>query len=464
MNRREFLAVAGGAALSACTEPPPSADAERPPNIVFIMADDLGYAHLGSYGQKEIRTPRLDAFAERSLRFTQAYSGCTVCAPARSSLMTGLHTGHTPVRGNSGGLPLPDRATTVAEVLKAAGYATGIFGKWGLGEAGTEGVPELQGFDETLGPLHQIHAQYYHPEFLWKNGSPLPLPENENGRKGRYAPDVMLGGALEFLRSHAEEPFFLYFPSIAPHHEFQAPEENFQEYAGRYEEQPYIREDRGFEVQEQPAAAFAGMVTRLDSDVGKLLDELDRLGLTDNTVVFFTSDNGPVDFEPIDKAFDGNGSLRGHKGDLYEGGIRVPMLVRWPGQIEPGVSDFPWAFWDVLPTFAELAGAKAPEGLDGQSVAPTLRGEQQAPHEFLYWETERRGGLHQAVRMGRWKGLRFGAAAPLELYDLEADPSETSNVAAKNPDVAARVEEYLATARTEPPVLMEPGWTKPVPA
>jgi arylsulfatase A-like enzyme len=224
MHRREFLAAAAGAALAACTEPQV---AERPPNIVFIMADDLGYAHLGCYGQKEIRTPRLDAFAKEALRFTQAYSGCTVCAPARSSLMTGMHTGHTPVRGNSGGLPLPAPATTVAEILKQAGYATGIFGKWGLGEAGTEGVPENQGFDETLGPLHQIHAQYYYPEFLWKNGSPLPLPENENGRKGRYAPDAMLGGALEFLRAHADHPFFLYFPSIVPHHEFQVPEENF---------------------------------------------------------------------------------------------------------------------------------------------------------------------------------------------------------------------------------------------
>jgi arylsulfatase A-like enzyme len=413
---------------------------------------------LGAYGQKEIRTPRLDAFAEESLRFTQAYSGCTVCAPARSSLMTGLHTGHTPVRGNSGGLPLPAPATTVAEVLKKAGYATGIFGKWGLGEAGTEGVPEKQGFDETLGPLHQVHAQYYYPEFLWKNGSPLPLPENENGAKGRYAPDVMLGGALDFVRAHAEEPFFLYFPSIIPHHEFQVPEENFREYAGRYEETPFIREDRGFEIQEQPAAAFAGMVTRLDGDVGKLLDEIDRLGLRENTVVFFTSDNGGVDFEPIDKAFQGNGALRGHKTDLYEGGIRVPMLVRWPGKIEPGVSEFPWAFWDFLPTAAELAGAEAPEGIDGMSVVPTLLGKEQEPHEFLYWETERAGKLHQAVRMGSWKLVRDAPDGLVELFDLAADPGETTNVAAEHPDVVARIEGYLATARTPPPELEEPGW------
>jgi arylsulfatase A-like enzyme len=464
MNRREFLTLSSAAALASCTEPPQTSKREKPPNIVFIMADDLGYAHLGSYGQTEIRTPRLDAFARQSLRFTQAYSGCTVCAPARSSLMTGLHTGHTPVRGNSGGLPLPGSSVTVAEVLKAAGYATGIFGKWGLGEAGTEGVPELQGFDETLGPLHQIHAQYYYPEFLWKNGSPLPLPENENGRKGRYAPDVMLGGALDFLRNHAAEPFFLYFPSIVPHHEFQVPDENLQEYAGRYQEQPFIREDRGFEVQPQPAAAFAGMVTRLDSDVGKLLDEIDRLGIADNTVVFFTSDNGPVDFAPIDRAFHGNGPLRGHKTDLYEGGIRVPMLVRWPGHIQPGVSDFPWAFWDFLPTAADLAGAEPPASLDGQSIAPTLLGREQAPHDFLYWETERSGVLHQAVRMGPWKALRFGEDAPLELYNLESDPGETSNVAAANPDVIAQIEAYLASARTPPPALVEPGWSKPVPA
>ncbi len=425
------------------------------------MADDLGYAHLGCYGQREIRTPRLDELARQSLRFTQAYSGCTVCAPARSALMTGLHTGHTPVRGNTGGLALPDRATTVAEVLKKAGYATGIFGKWGLGEAGTEGVPELQGFDETLGPLHQIHAQYYYPEFLWKNGAPMPLPENANGRKGRYAPDVMLGGALDFLRNHADEPFFLYFPSIVPHHEFQVPEDDFQEYAGRYQEQPYIREDRGFEIQHQPAAAFAGMVTRLDRDVGELLDELDRLGIADDTIVFFTSDNGPVDFAPIARAFDGTGSLRGHKGDLYEGGIRVPMLVRWPGKIEPGVSDFPWAFWDVLPTAAEFAGARAPSGLDGQSTAPTLLGEEQQPHELFYWESQRGGKLQQAVRMGRWKGVRSEPGAPLELYDLEADPGEERDVAAGSPAVVALIESSLESARTEPPELVEPGWVKP---
>ena len=455
MNRRNFLALSGGAALAGCSGSAPS---ERRPNIVFIMADDLGRAHLGAYGQKEIRTSRLDAFAAESLRFTQAYSGCTVCAPARSSLMTGLHTGHTPVRGNSGGLPLPSAAVTVAEILKKAGYATGIFGKWGLGEVGTEGVPEKQGFDEALGPLHQVHAQYYYPEFLWKNGSPLPLPENANRGKGRYAPDVMLDGALEFVRAHADAPFFLYFPSIVPHHEFQAPQENFQEYAGRYEEKPFIREDRGFEVQEQPAAAFAGMVTRLDGDVGMLLDEIERLGLRENTVVFFTSDNGPVDFEPIDKAFNGNGDLRGHKTDLYEGGIRVPMLVRWPGKIEPGVSDFPWAFWDFLPTAAELAGAQAPEGIDGMSVVPTLLGRDQAPHEYLYWETERAGKLYQAVRSGKWKLIRDAPDGLVQLFDLETDPGETTNLAADQPDTVARIVDYLATARTPPPELEEPGW------
>ena len=444
--------------VSACSEAPV---AERPPNIVFIMADDLGRGHLGCYGQKEIRTPRLDEFAKESLRFTQAYAGCTVCAPSRSCLMTGLHTGHTPVRGNSGGLPLPASSTTVAETLKAAGYVTGIFGKWGLGEAGTEGAPEKQGFDETLGPLHQIHAQYYYPEFLWKNGSPLALPENAQGQKGRYAPDVMLNGAMEFLRAHANERFLLYFPSIVPHHEFQAPEENFREYAGRYEETPFIREDRGFEIQEQPAAAFGGMVTRLDADVGKLLDELDELGLKDNTVVFFTSDNGPVDFGPIEKAFDGNGELRGHKTELYEGGIRTPMLVRWPGKITPGVSEFPWAFWDFLPTAAELAGVEAPEGLDGQSVVATLRGQERTPHEFLYWESERAGGLQQAVRMGRWKAIRDAPGQALQLFDLDTDAGETADVAAEQPEVVKRITEYLAAARTPPPELEEPGWLKP---
>ena len=456
MNRRQFLSVSAGAALAACSQgPTPVAETERPPNIVWVMADDLGWAHLGSYGQKEIKTPRLDALATQSLRFTSAYAGCTVCAPSRSALMTGLHTGHTPVRGNSGGTPLPADTLTVAKALQQAGYATGCFGKWGLGGAGTEGVPNKMGFDEYLGPLHQIHAQYYYPEYLWRNEERLELPGNRDGGKGQYAPDVMFDEAVKFIENHRDEPFFLYAPAIAPHHEFQVPEEDFRPYAERgYEEQPFIREDRGFEIQHQPAAAFAGMVTRLDRQVGQLLDKLDELGLSDNTVFIFTSDNGPVDFAPIDKAFQGNGPFRGHKTDLYEGGVRVPMLVRWPGRVEPGVSDFPWAFWDFFPTALEIAGAPAPAGLDGQSIVPTLLGEEREPPAFLYWET----GPKRAVRLGKWKVVRPGAEAPLELYDLDTDIGETKDIAAEQPEVVAGAAKIIAAQHTEPPELVEPGW------
>ncbi|MBI1358129.1 MAG: sulfatase-like hydrolase/transferase [Acidobacteria bacterium] len=394
MNRRTFLSVSAGATLAACSQSP-APEAPRPPNIIWIMADDLGWAHLGSYGQTEIRTPRLDALAQQSLRFTNAYAGCTVCAPSRSSLMTGLHTGHTPVRGNSGGLPLPAGAVTVAETLRQAGYATGCFGKWGLGGEGTEGVPNRQGFDEFLGPLHQI-----------------------------------------------------------PHHEFTVPAEDFDAYAGKYQEQPFIREDRGFVVQPQPAAAFAGMVTRLDRQVGALLDKLEALGLAENTVVFFTSDNGSVEFPPIANAFHGTGVFRGFKTDLYEGGIRVPMLVRWPGKVTPGVSDYPWAFYDFLPTAAEIAGAEPPPGLDGQSILPTLLGQGQEPPALLYWEA----GPARAVRLGDWKAIRPGPDAPIELYDLAHDPGETTDVAAQHADLVAGAEKILNAQHVDPPQLVEPGW------
>lgn len=458
MDRRSFLAASAGAALAACSaapEPEPQSE-QRPPNIVWVMADDLGWAHLGAYGQQEIETPNLDALARQSLRFTSAYSGCTVCAPSRSSLMTGLHTGHTPVRGNSGGLPLPSDAVTVAEVLREAGYATGCFGKWGLGGEGTEGVPNKQGFDEFLGPLHQIHAQYFYPDYLFHNEERLELEANHGGRREQYAPDVMFAGAERFVEEHADEPFFLYVPAIAPHHEFAVPEEDFRRYADRgYEETPFIREDRGFVVQEQPAAAFAGMVTRLDRQVGQLLEKIDDLGLAENTVFFFTSDNGPVDFAPIDKAFQGNGPFRGHKRDLYEGGLRVPMLVRWPGKVEPGVSDYPWAFWDFFATAAEIAGVESPPN-DGQSVLPTLLGQEQEPPALLYWEE----GDMRAVRLGKWKAIRLSPDGPIELYDLEADIGETKDVAAEHPDVVGGAEKLMATQHVDPPELVEPGWSK----
>jgi arylsulfatase A len=295
MDRRHFLQMAGTAGLAACASKTPAQ-----PNVILVMADDLGYGHLGCYGQQVIETPNIDRLAAEGMRFTDAYAGCTVCAPSRSALMTGQHTGHTPVRQNGGGASLPASAVTVAETLQASGYATGLFGKWGLGLQGTEGSPLRQGFDEYLGPLHQVHAQYYYPDHLWRNDARYPLEGNSFTAGSQYGPDVMQESALEFVRQNREQPFFLFRPSLIPHHEFQAPAETLARYIDRFEEEPFIRNDRGFTVQEQPAAHFAGMVTRLDQYVGQLMELLAELGIEENTLVLFTSDNGSIgDTAPI---------------------------------------------------------------------------------------------------------------------------------------------------------------------
>lgn len=297
---------------------------ERPPNVILVVADDLGSGHLGCYGQKIIQTPEIDRLAADGMRFTQAYSGCIVCAPSRSSLITGQHTGHTPVRTNSGGAPLPAGSPSIAKTLKDAGYATGIFGKWGLGGANTEGVPTRHGFDSFLGPLHQVHAQYYYPDHLWKNEERYPLAGNMGGKHAEYAPDVEHAAALQFLREHRDEPFFLYVPSTIPHHEFQSPASTLAPYLGRFEETPFVREDRGFEPQPRPAEHFAGMVARLDQQVGEIVRTVRELGLSERTIILFTSDNGSVGDAPaITHAFNGSNGLRGYKGSLYEGGLRV---------------------------------------------------------------------------------------------------------------------------------------------
>lgn len=457
-TRRELIArTAAVLGLAGCGR------GKSQPNIVLIMADDLGYRHLGCYGQKKIRTPHLDRMAAEGIRFTDAYAGCTVCAPSRSALMTGQHTGHTPVRGNDGGLPLPAGSFTMAEMLRGAGYATGIFGKWGLGEMGTEGIPTRQGFDEALGPLHQVHAQYYYPEFVWKNESPLALQGNRNGGQKEYVPDVLHQGALDFLSRHHERPFFLYVPSIIPHHEYQVPEDSLAEYRGRFPEEPFVRADRGFAPQPFPVAAFAGMVTRLDRQVGEILDRIRTLGLDQKTLVLFTSDNGAAaPFRPLIDVFQGSEGLRGFKSDLYEGGIRVPMIARWPGNVPAGgTSQHACASYDLMPTFAELAGVAAPAGIDGESILPALRGESQRPHEYLYWETTRRGRLAQAVRMGNWKAVRPAPDALVELYDLASDPAESHDIAAANAVTAAKAAQMFQSCHIDPPVLREPGWKKP---
>jgi arylsulfatase A-like enzyme len=436
----------------------PAGDAvqARKPNIVLILADDLGYGDIGPYGQKHILTPNLDRLAAQGRRFTQAYAGAAVCAPSRSVLMTGLHTGHTAVRANAGTIPLRAEDVTVAEVLQGAGYATGGFGKWGLGDAGSAGVPTTQGFKEFFGYLHQIHAHTYFPEFLWHNDRKYPLQGNANGGRGEYSADLIAENALRFIREHRDQPFFLYAAFTLPHGRFEVPND-----------EPYGSRDWP-----QPEKNFASMVTRLDGYVGRILALLAELKLDRETVVFFSSDNGGVSGEGHDvQRFRSNGPFRGEKATLYEGGIRVPMIVRWPGRVaENTTSDVPWAFWDFLPTVASLAGTRAPDGIDGVSMLPAIVAagagasgpgtrDKENVRDFFYWEHQtfdrqksalREAAMIQAVRMGDWKAVRLKPGAPLELYDLKRDVGETSDVAAAHPDLVARIETYLKTARTPP--------------
>ncbi len=482
-NRREFLGdtlrgslgALGAAALTSCGSSESSEEPARRPNIVFIMADDLGYGDLGCYGQKQISTPNIDRLASTGLKFTNAYAGCTVCAPSRSVLMTGYHMGHTSVRSNPGGVPLLPSDVTVAEILKSAGYATGIFGKWGLGDIGTEGHPNKQGLDEFCGYLHQVHAHYYYPEFIYRNSEELPLEGNADGGRETYAPDVITEHAVQFVRDHKDEPFFLYVPSVIPHLELLVPEDSMAEYRGKFpEDKPYRQPRNHYADQDEPRTAYAGMVTRLDRDVGRIMATIAELGLENETIVFFTSDNGAATPLWEDDYFGSTGGLRGHKQNFYEGGIRTPFIARWPDKVRRGVSDHITAFYDFLPTAAELAGAEIPEGIDGISIVPTLlgadaAGHEQATHEFLYWELPRYDSQTatfrdevpmQAVRMGDWKGVRPEPDGELELYNLAQDPAEANNVAAEHPDVMAKIEAYLQTARTEPRPQDQPehGW------
>jgi len=419
------------------------------PNIVFILADDLGYGDLGCYGQQQIQTPNLDRLAAEGIRFTQCYAGSTVCAPSRCVLMTGLHTGHARVRGNAL-VPLEPTDVTVAEVLREAGYRTGIIGKWGLGEPDTKGVPTEQGFDSWFGYLNQTHAHNYYPEMLWRNTTRVELPENRNDQRGKYSADLFRDEAIEFLRAQRQQPFFLYLALTLPHanNELARKTGNGMEIPS---DAPY--RDRPWPP---PQKNHAAMITRLDSDVGAVLTELDRLGLDHSTLVFFASDNGPLAEGGADpRFFQSAGTLRGRKRDLYEGGIRTPMIVRWQGTIAPAqTNDLVWWFADVLPTLAELAGAQCPSGLDGTSVAPVLLAQASDRPEFsqprhLYWEFHERGS-RQAVRFGRWKGVRQWQG-PLELYDLEADEAETADVATQHPQVVRALETWLETARSASP-------------
>jgi len=453
MNRRIVLSLAALAILAAAMPHAWSGNVimDRKPNIIFILADDLGYADLGCYGQEIIQTPRVDRMAAEGVRFTQCYAGCTVCAPSRSVLMTGQHTGHTYIRGNSGPkgrrVPLRPEDVTAAEVLKKAGYATGIFGKWGLGEADTTGVPNRQGFDEWFGYLNQHRAHFYYIDYIWHNEEKFALDPKKD-----YTHDLIANRALDFIRENKERPFFVYLAVTLPHAECVVPDDEIiQQYRGRFPEKPYVsRGEQDYASSETPLASYAAMVSRLDRDVGRVIDLLQELGIDENTIIFFTSDNGPHhEGGNNPEFFNSNGPLRGIKRAMYEGGIRVPMVVRWPGKIEPGTqSDQVWAFWDFLPTAADLAGATAPENIDGISMVPAILGQEQKGHEFLYWEFFE-SGYHQAARMGDWKAVRHGKDGDIELYNLADDVGETTNVAADHPDVVEKMKEYLDTERTQ---------------
>lgn len=483
---RFALGFAGGMALVtvAVALTARSAGAQVPPrpNIVYILADDLGYGEVGAYGQTQIRTPAIDRLAAEGLRFTQHYSGSPVCAPSRAALLTGFHTGHGYVRDNfelggwrddeeRGQLPLLPGTVTLGRLLQQAGYATAVIGKWGLGGPQSAGIPTRQGFDYFFGYLDQKQAHNYYPTHLWRNDERVPLRNPYFSPHQRlvgdpndpaayasftatdYAVDLMGDDALRWVRAHAGEPFFLYLAFPVPHLALQVPDEALAEYAGQFAETPYLG-DRSYLPHRAPRAAYAAMITRMDWHIGRLMALLDSLGLDERTLVMFSSDNGPTYVGGVDtEFFRSTGGLRGLKGSVFEGGIRVPFIARWPGRIAPGSeSAHVSAFWDVLPTVGALLGLEVPDGIDGRSFLPTLLGQPgQEEHASLYWEYHGLWKGAQAVRMGGWKGVRVGAHehadAPIALFDLGRDPFEERDVSAAHPDVARRIAAVMA-ART----------------
>ncbi len=452
---------------------PLRADQAARPNIILMMADDLGYAELGCYGQKWIKTPNLDRLAGEGMRFTQHYSGNAVCAPSRCVLMTGKHAGHAYIRNNGdprnlqhlkdkygwefpGQNPIPASEVTMAEMLKQQGYVTGAMGKWGLGHVGTSGDPNKQGFDLFYGFNCQRHAHNHYPTFLWRNDKKESLPGNDRTLYGQtYSQDKFTEVAMEFVRENQDRPFFLYLPYAIPHLSIQVPEASLKEYQGKIPEEDYVH--RGYLRHPHPRAGYAAMVSHLDRDIGKLLALLKELKLDSNTLVLFTSDNGPT-YDRLggsdSEFFASAGPLRGFKGSLYEGGIRVPLIARWPGKIAAGqTSDHVSAFWDMLPTIAEVTHAQVPAGIDGISFASTLLGAgDQIEHEYMYWEFAAYGG-QQAVLLGDWKGIRQRMLGKkpnmqIELYDLKTDVGESTNVAAEHPGIVERLSTIMREART----------------
>ena len=504
LNRLSLPSVGLASALvlaSACTSPGAApARSDAPPNIVYILADDLGYGELGSYGQALIETPHLDALAASGMRFTQHYAGAPVCAPSRAILLTGLHSGHVPIRGNDewrergdvwdyeamfndpgleGQRPLPDSLITVAEHLQAAGYTTGMVGKWGLGAPLSESIPTTQGFDTFLGYNCQRQAHTLYPMHLWHNEERVLLDNEMVAPRTRladgadpddpasyapftladYAPDVMHAGALDFIREQ-DGPFFLYYASPLPHLPLQAPARWVEHYREKFgEEAPYVG-DEGYFPARYPRATYAAMISTLDEQVGELVAVLKAEGMYENTLILFSSDNGPTytggaDTPFFDSAKPFKTEAGWGKGSVHEGGIRVPMIASWPGQIPAGsTSDHVSAFYDVLATLLDAAGAPIPDDTDGVSFLQAMRGRPSAQpqHPYLYWEFPEYGG-QQAVRLGDWKGIRRDmqqGSLRIELYNLATDPREQSDVADQHPEVVAQIEAIME-AEHEPP-------------
>jgi len=445
------------------------------PNVIFILADDLGYGDLGFLGQQYIETPNIDRLARDGMFFAQHYSGSPVCAPSRSALLTGLHTGHTPIRGNSevqpeGQLPMPDTVQTLSKIFREAGYATGAFGKWGLGMNDTSGEPANQGFGQFYGYLCQRYAHRYYPAHLWDNGEKVMLPGNDWTSKTVYAPDLIQEKTLEFIEQNKEKPFFLFMPVVMPHAELAAPDDGLlQKYRAKFgKEEPYTAPEgadygpdmkiSAYQSHPNPHAAFAAMVERTDRFVGEVLDKLEKLGLTENTLIIFTSDNGAHREGGADpEFFDSNGPFRGYKRDLYEGGVHVPMIVKWPGKIAAGsTSDHVSAFWDWLPTFADILGEKEPAGIDGVSLLPSLLGQKNQPkHAYLYWEFHELGG-RQAVLKEGWKLVKYqvtdAAKTTFELYNLTDDPGEQTDMAATMPEKVRELDALIRRSHQPNPV------------
>ena len=467
-----------GAALTAgaCAQPGNGKAPEQKPNVVFILADDLGWGDLSCYGQTHFSTPNIDNIAAQGMRFTQAYSGTTVSAPSRSCLVTGTHSGHTAIRGNmelepEGQFPLPADARTIFHDLQDAGYATGAFGKWGLGFVGSTGDPNKMGIDQFYGFNCQLLAHSYYADHVWDNEKRIELTDNCDAvpyGEGTYIPDLIQKEALEFMEKSVQEgkPFFMWYPTTIPHAELIVPEDEIiQGLRGKYPEAPFRGCDQGMPgfrkggycSQEYPHATFAAMVTRLDMYVGQIVDKLKELGVYDNTIIIFASDNGPhLEGGADPDFFDSNGPWRGYKRDVYEGGIRVPFIVQWNGHVAKGrETDFMCSFWDLMPTMRELNGQEVQDDMDGISLLPMLEGKKkgQKQHDFLYFEFQEMGG-RQAVRQGPWKLVHMNIRNDrecYELYNLDEDPSETTDIMAEYPEIADELKTIMVESHISNP-------------